>query len=218
LQIQLNFITLHKGVILIVKADDANEAQEKVEEFLEMYNGVVWDWYVIGGRWSGILNKLNQRFLTAANRFMAKKCKVKTKELRVTDKLLKECANDLNAIWEKMGGTGSNPYERKCGTDIMPLSECTDIVKKWKRDLVKEANKAFRQLCIERKKEREARMRGDKHCGFLSAYHAGLYKDAVFDSFCFESNTYDIDVSTNDPTKALDNPEGRWAVIVDLHN
>ena len=209
---------MHKGVMLIVKADDADDAKSKVEEFLEGYNGDVWDWYVIGGRWSGTLNKLNEKFMTAAKKFMGKKYEVKPKELMLTNERLEECADDLKAIWEKIGGTGKNPFARTGADDIMPLSECAEIVKKWKRDLVKEANIAFRQLCIHRKKEREARKRGEKYCGSTSAYYAGLYKEALYDNFCFDSNTYDIDGSTNDPTEALGSPEGRWVVMVDLHN
>jgi len=48
---------MHKGVILIVKADDKDEAQTRAEEFLEQYgDGDVWDWYAFGGRWTGLLD------------------------------------------------------------------------------------------------------------------------------------------------------------------
>jgi hypothetical protein len=194
-------------------------------EFLEGYgDGKVWDWYMIGGRWSGTLNPQYQKFSIAAKKFMVKKYKVNGKELFLTNGRLEECADDLKAIWEKLGGTGKNPYardtyvDRMAEDDILPLSECANIVKKWKRDLVKEANKAFRRLCIERKREREAHKRGEKFCGTTSAYYAGIYKETIYDNFSFDSNTYNINAGTNDPTAALGNPEGRWAVMVDLHN
>lgn len=48
---------MHKGVILLTKAKNREEAKAKAEEFLEPYgDGDVWDWYVIGGRWSGTLD------------------------------------------------------------------------------------------------------------------------------------------------------------------
>ena len=137
---------------------------------------------------------------------------------------MEESADDLKALWEKIGGKGKNPYARDSYThhagedDVLPLSECASVVKSWRRDLIKEANKAFRQLCIERKKEREARKKGEKYTGTMSGYHAGLYKEAVYDEFSFDSNTFDIDAGTNDPTEALANPEGRWVVLIDMHN
>ncbi len=48
---------MHKGVILLMKAGDRKEAEAKAEEFLNSGygDGRVWDWYVIGGRWTGLL-------------------------------------------------------------------------------------------------------------------------------------------------------------------
>lgn len=47
---------MHKGVILLVKASDKEEALSEVESFLEPYGeGFVWDWYQIGGRWNNTL-------------------------------------------------------------------------------------------------------------------------------------------------------------------
>ena len=47
---------MHKGVILLVKADNKEDAIDKVTEFLEPYgDGDVWDWYSIGNRWHNLL-------------------------------------------------------------------------------------------------------------------------------------------------------------------
>lgn len=46
---------MHKGVILLVKAGSADEARANAEKFLEGYEGSIWDWYQIGGRWQGLL-------------------------------------------------------------------------------------------------------------------------------------------------------------------
>ncbi len=54
---------MHKGVILLIKASDKNEAKDKVQEFMVQYgDGDIWDWYVIGGRWSGTLNSKSKEF------------------------------------------------------------------------------------------------------------------------------------------------------------
>ena len=60
---------MHKGVILLTKASDRDEAVSQVESFLENYgDGDVWDWYVIGGRWSGTLNTKAKEFFVAAEK------------------------------------------------------------------------------------------------------------------------------------------------------
>lgn len=41
---------MHKLSILLVKADNKEEAEKKANEFLESYEWHVWDWYEIGGR------------------------------------------------------------------------------------------------------------------------------------------------------------------------
>ena len=56
---------MHKGVILLIKASQRDEAKDKVQEFMVHYgDGDIWDWYVIGGRWSGTLNSKSKEFFT----------------------------------------------------------------------------------------------------------------------------------------------------------
>jgi hypothetical protein len=143
---------MHKGVILLVKAEDADEAESLVQEFLEPYgNSHVWDWYVIGGRW---------------------------------DKRLNPSGN------------------------IIPLSSCIDVVKEWMKDNTKEAE-MFWDKMVEAKETDNL---------FLAAYYAGKFNDAVYDNFSFESNVYDVNDETNDVIRTILNPEGVWAVMVDMHN
>lgn len=48
---------MHFVCLLAVEADSEAEARSMAESFLEPYgNGDVWDWYEIGGRWSGIFD------------------------------------------------------------------------------------------------------------------------------------------------------------------
>jgi hypothetical protein len=48
-------VEMHKGVILLTKADNESEAVLNAEDFLADFQNHVWDWYYIGGRWSGAL-------------------------------------------------------------------------------------------------------------------------------------------------------------------
>lgn len=45
---------MHFLTFLAVEADDSSEAIAAGEAFLEPYQDVAYDWYVVGGRWSGI--------------------------------------------------------------------------------------------------------------------------------------------------------------------
>ena len=47
---------MHKGVILLCKAEDKHDAISQVNDFMEPYGeGDVWDWFQIGGRWNNAL-------------------------------------------------------------------------------------------------------------------------------------------------------------------
>jgi hypothetical protein len=62
----------------------------------------------------------------------------------------------------------------------------------------------------------EAKGTGEKHD--MSAYYANRYAECKYDEFCFESNVYDIDEQTNNPSTALENADQYFAVMVDMHN
>jgi hypothetical protein len=44
---------------VVVVADDEDEAIAMAEGSVEPYQGPVWDWYTVGGRWNGALNGKN---------------------------------------------------------------------------------------------------------------------------------------------------------------
>lgn len=71
---------MHKGVIILVKANDRYDAYKNTVEFLESYQDTVWDWYQIGGRWSRTLNPLNKQFDAKARTF----CLMKQKQKGIT--------------------------------------------------------------------------------------------------------------------------------------
>jgi hypothetical protein len=209
---------MHKGVILLTKASDESEAIANVNSFLEQYgDGDVWDWYIIGGRWSGTLNTKNAEFLVKAKEFLVKKYPENGVGV-IFDKNIKESAGELQKIWEELGQTDMNPYTRDqynsegASDDCLPLTECLGVIKEWIKDMNAEADEHFQNMVKARKEEKS------KKGGTMSAYYAGLYKDAKYDRFCFESNIYDIVNETNNPVKALAEPDEYFAIIVDMHN
>lgn len=46
---------MHYLKLIIVRAEDADDAEDKVNIFMDGYENEVYDWYEIGGRWEGYL-------------------------------------------------------------------------------------------------------------------------------------------------------------------
>ena len=211
---------MHKGVICLTKATDKDDAISNVESFLEQYgNGDVWDWYVIGGRWSGLLNPKHNLFQEKAEKHF-KAAYPEKEHPFLTQNMVEEQSAALDTIWAEIGGTGKHPYQRDsyanggADDDSVPMSTCLEIINEWKTDMRAEAEKHFEKMLEAREKEKG----NDSKFNTMSAYYAGLYKDCLYDNFSFESNVYNIDEGTNDITSALENPDKYYAVVVDMHN
>jgi hypothetical protein len=138
---------MHKGVILLVNAESRKSAEKRVVDFLEGYgNGDVWDWYVIGGRWSGTLNPMYKQFADFVDKNFPKEL-----DMGFSQQFIDSKAKDLQNIWEHMGGKGKNPYSRStydqdgCKDDIMPLKECIKVVRELAQDPVKAGKNELKQ-------------------------------------------------------------------------
>ena len=207
---------MHKGVILLVKADDRDDAIGQAKEFLGEYgNGDVWDWFVIGGRWSGNLNTLSKTFYEKA-KVLFEQAYPNEANPFLSTKMVNEQAQGLQEIWESIGGKDQNPYSRSgyvnygFEDDCIPLTNCIPVIQDWKKDMVAEAETIWNKM-IEAKAN-------SAHEYDMSGYYAGIYRDLKYDNFSFESNVYDVVNRTNDPSQALENPEQWWAVQIDMHN
>lgn len=206
---------MHKGQIFLTKASDRDEAVGNVREFLDEHQDRVWDWYVIGGRWSGHLNPKSEEFYKLAEAHF-KKAYPENDNAFLTNTMITENADVLQNIWsEELGQEGENPYARDSYSndgdedDVLPLTECQDRVKDWAKDLNVVAQESWDKMIASKKDN-------TKHD--MSAYYANRYAEAVYDEYCFDTNTYDIDNQTNDVLGALENTNEYFAVMVDIHN
>jgi hypothetical protein len=209
---------MHKGIIILTKASDRDEAKSNVEEFLEGFgNGDVWDWYSIGGRWNNLLAPKD--IVKKFTEWVHEKYPVTKGYYSIKDIEETEAKQIIQNKWEELGLRSKNPYWDSYGfslTDleddynILPLSECVDMVREWCKDSKKEAEEYFEKLVEERAKEKIEGM------GTMSAYYAGLYKDAVYDNFCFETNVYDASESVGETIP--EDIKEYWAVVIDIHN
>lgn len=207
---------MHKGVILLTKAQDAEQAQENVNEFLEPFgDGKVWDWYKIGGRWSSILSPFNKAFSEKSTQMFKEKYPNHDQNF-ITQEMVDDIKPELQSAWEELGGTGENPlardnYGEPLDDDIMSLPLCLNIIKEWTQDMNVLAENFFERMVKEREDEKTSP-------GTMSAYYANRYAECKYDQFSFESNVFDIDNETNNPSQALETPSEYFAVVIDMHN
>jgi len=186
---------MHFGIILLVEAEEKDEAREMDEEFLEENPKA--DWWKIGGRWSGTLNPLNQAFRAEAEKIIPDE----------DTETLEESRPLLQAKWEEMGRSDVNPLNRdsyKDGgydDDVMPLSEAISIVRKRWTNPISEAAKF----------EEEARKEKDPH---WRGYYLRIAGTLLSEYFCLDANVYNI---TTGDYSIPEHPEGWFAVKVDIH-
>lgn len=208
---------MHKGVIILVKASNRDNAISKVEKFLEPYGeGKVWDWYSIGNRWH---NTLAPKDKVARFKEKAKKLYPQLEGGYIISEIENEEVRPIiQSLWETEGLTGKNPYWSSYGFDVkdtendynvVPLSDCIDTVKEWVLDLNQQTEDYFQKMIKAKKKEKNDDWP-------MSAYYAGLYKDAKYGNFCFETNVYNIeeDRAESIPVAIAE----YWAVMIDMHN
>jgi hypothetical protein len=207
---------MHKGVILLTKAQDKDEALANVSSFLQEYgDGKVWDWFVIGGRWSGTLNPKAKEFFNKAEEHFKLTYPDRDNPF-LSMKMVEEQAEPLRLIWsELLGADDLNPYARSSyermgyDDDVLPLTECIEVVKDWTKDMNAHAEEMWEKMVA-------AKSGKDGHD--MSGYYANRYGEAKYDAFCFDSNVYLTDDYTNNPASALENADQYYAVMVDMHN
>lgn len=212
---------MHKGVILLVKATDKESAILQVDEFMKPYYGEVYDWYVIGGRCSGCLIK-NDEFDAFAKNLIEAEKKLDEKYHNLPKNFLPQSLIQANKDkfqnkWEELKMKGSNPFAnhyelpRTGGEyDIMPLTECAEIVKTWIKDLDKEADEIWNNLVNARNE--------NKTTSGMSGYYASEYSDAIYRNFCFNSNVYNISEDEAETMPEESDFNNYMAVIIDMHN
>lgn len=216
---------MHKGVILLVKAEDRNDAINRAEEFLQPYEGQVWDWYSIGGRWHNVLapkdkvkefkewvkETFSDAFVDESWSYIPNKLETPERREIIQNK------------WEELGLTGKNSYYSSFGFEVndtkddynvQPLSQCLDVVKDWKLNRKKKAEEIWEEML-----EAKANEGKSNKFGHMSGYCAGIYKSLVYGEFSFECNIYNVENELSEDLPDEDeNIEDYWAVMVDMHN
>ena len=131
---------MHKAVILLTKAENKEDAVEKIKEFMEQYNGDVWDWYQIGGRRSGTLAPKYDEYMEKAD-VLLKQHKSNTHDEFITQASVDDNVPQLRSLWQELGMTGQCPYndhyhmeEDGNDYDVLPLADCIKKVRDWQQN------------------------------------------------------------------------------------
>ena len=206
---------MHKGIIIITKAENKESAIKRIREFLKEYEQTVWDWYQIGGRWSQTLSPFYKEFIERANKILTEEGKD-----FISQKTVNEKQPELQNIWSSLGADGNNPYSDHYKLpedggiyDVMPLSECIKIIKEWQQtleDAKKEEAKA-RERWLNQEKEDGTKVDDWMMYGYQLSIASKLYQQKFFDGcnvYNEESWNYSI---PEDQT-------GYYCVMVDIHS
>lgn len=209
---------MHKGVILIVKATTSDEAVSAAKEHMDDYgDGDVWDWYVIGGRWSGTLNSRNKEFEVLAKAIVP----AGEHGFRSTTDI--EAARPkLQAAWESLGETSVNPWSRdqydknRLGDDVLPLADCLAVVQDWHQDPVEVGKAEEERAKLWLKSEEDGGRSCSGHPDWnMYGYTLGCAAKMFKQDFSFECNVYN---TTMWNFSIPDDPAGFYAVMIDMHN
>lgn len=211
---------MHKRIVLLIQASNNEEAEDKAKDFLEPYgNGQVWDWYVIGGRWSGVLSEakfdrdklkdLNKRFGDEHGWYTSAGKSEQVQQIAYA-KMFEECFPDWRSKVPAPLNWRDEYREGGYSDDIMKLSECIEVVREFKQDPitagVEEETHAKKQYGAKEGENPDYGM-----YGYCLTKAGKLYQQ----EFCFDCNVFNIeqyDYSTPEDT------EGWWAVMIDIHN
>ena len=190
---------MHFGIILLVEAEEKDTAREMVEEFLE--ENPKGDWWVIGGRWSGELNPLDQAFRAEATK------SIPHEEYGNSTETLEKSRPLLQAKWEEMGGSDVNPLNRDhykdsgYDDDVIPLSEAISVVQGWWKNPIDEAAKH----------EEAARTEENTH---MRGFHLRIAGSLLSELFCLDASVCNI---TTGDYSIPDDLAGWFAVMMDIH-
>lgn len=217
---------MHKGVLLLTKALDREEALNNVSNFMEDYQDNVFDWYAIGNRWHNILAPKEK--LDEFDKWVKKTYKHAFTEnvgYAINDLENNKDRKKIQQKWESLGLKGKNIYYSAYGHSTLSgfglpeeeddyncilLKDCLDTVKEWCQDLDRCTEELWKKA-LEHKAEEEKEGKGT-----LSAYYAKKYANMKYENFCFDTNVFNID--EYEAEKIPEDIENYYVVVVDMHN
>lgn len=215
---------MHKGIILLTKAENREEAISEIRSFLEPYgNDVVFDYYKIGGRFHNTLAPKNLEWGTWADNFLWEQEKIKVEKAgkailrstQISQNTVNENQEVLQKKWEELGMKGQNPatnHEISLNGDyydVVPLSECLKTVNGWQQDPIKAGKQELA--------EAEKWLNGENGKDNYGMYGHLLIKagNLFCQEFCSSCHVFNIEEHNYSVPSEV---EGWWAIMIDIHH
>lgn len=207
---------MHKGVILLVKAPNPEYAKRKVQEFMDGYYNDVWDWYVVGGRWSGTLS---EEMLDEEKRnifweqFRELRLGWTNLENPVTDQrnrahnLFKSIFPEWNEEEVPIPVYRDSYNSEGEVDDVMVLGNCLPVVESWLEAWYNKREQCLNCLIEEAVTTHEI--------SDMALFRMKDYINLGWPHFNFSCNVYNI---TDYAMSIPEDPTGWYAVMVDMHN
>lgn len=198
---------MHYMCFLAVEADTHTDALAAVDAFLTPYGESVYDWYVVGGRWSGAVGGQDlacagtdrRSFLDAVQRGVAAR----------------------NEEWHRVRQHLVGPDPRVPLHDAYGLVDDADTtaVAAW-HERVHDGYRTSADQFAALLQSMHAPSGRDGH-GLLP-WHLLRLGDMLLDQFASHSYFYDTVASTHGPSalheRVAANPARQWIVVIDMHN
>ena len=206
---------MHKWVILLVRAEDKNEAKNEAKNFMNDYHMQVQDRYELWGRRTGLLSKMKHNFEAEATKFLDNQ--KPQASWHYSKDLVTENFIPLQKIWAKLGGKKHHPRaatwnEMVKFEDIVPLVECIDEVRNYCRDPKTLAQEYWDNM-IREKKQETAHI---KRPVTMSGYYAIIYGEVINGYFNTETDVYDCDYWS--AWHIPEDMKDMRAIVIDMHH
>jgi hypothetical protein len=208
---------MHKGIILLVKTDDFEGVDREwllnaVQEFMSGYQDTVYDYWSVGGRWTQHLCSKRKEFMCWANDLFKNK-----KDGFVSYNEIEENKEALQEKWNSLGLSGQNPHCNHYNIgfegqdyDILPLSECLEIVKDWNIDHIAEGKNKVKHA-----DDWLTKRAGEADVYDMYGYYLKSASQFFRQEFSSNCNIYNI---TCENYSIPEDITGWWAVMVDIHS
>lgn len=214
---------MHYLLILINKAENEETALNNVENFLELFEGDLFDYYKIGGRWNNYLAPKNIKM--EHEKWVKEKFKdAFYKDGSYNISIIEEKDNriEIQKKWFELGGKGLNPFfsvhvfeNEKHPYNIVPVKDCLDNIKEVMRtaaSIEAEREKRWKELLKLRNEKENSISVEWKALALAKAYDIDLNEETTV--YLIDENVEITDQNINILNDHLDE---YYAVVVDIH-
>lgn len=214
---------MHYLLILINKAENEETALNNVENFLELFEGDLFDYYKIGGRWNNYLAPKNIKMeheKWVKERFKDAFYKDGSYIISIIEE--KDNRIEIQKKWIELGGKGLNPFfsvhvfeNEKQPYNIVPVKDCLDNIKEVMRTVASieaEREERWEELLKLRTEKRNPVSVQWAALALAKAYDLDLNEETTV--YLIDEN---IEITDQNINILNDHLDEYYAIVVDIH-